>query len=109
MIFNNLNKGNKSDVDDEEPSKYNQREVSYEEGANIAAELKVLFIETSAKTGHNVNCAFFGLFLLFFSFYFVNQLIVNETTGIVREVLKTRDALPFTNKQKDNKKRCVLA
>ncbi|CAO3701341.1 unnamed protein product [Rhizopus microsporus] len=40
--------GNKSDLSD-------KREVTVEEGEKRAKELHVMFIETSAKAGHNVN------------------------------------------------------
>lgn len=38
-----------------------EREVSYCEGAQLAESLGVAFLETSAKTGDNVDSAFFGL------------------------------------------------
>eukprot|EP01029_Cantina_marsupialis_P021384 TRINITY_DN510751_c0_g1_i1.p1 TRINITY_DN510751_c0_g1~~TRINITY_DN510751_c0_g1_i1.p1 ORF type:complete len:286 (+),score=56.78 TRINITY_DN510751_c0_g1_i1:26-859(+) len=44
--------GNKSDLDE------NKRVVSYEEGEKLASELKLPFIETSAKTNHNVDKMF---------------------------------------------------
>merc|ERR1712217_633708 len=42
--------GNKTDLD--------RREVSYEEGAQFARDNGLIFCETSAKTGHNVEEAF---------------------------------------------------
>merc|ERR1712050_352250 len=42
--------GNKSDLD--------RREVSYEEGAWFARQNGLFFLETSAKTGQNVDAAF---------------------------------------------------
>ena len=46
--------GNKKDLEDE-------RQVSYEEGALLAKSVGAAFIETSAKTGENVDKAFFGM------------------------------------------------
>jgi Ras-related protein Rab-2A len=43
--------GNKSDLDE-------RRQVSYEEGERFAKENDLIFIETSAKTSHNVDEAF---------------------------------------------------
>ncbi|KAI8644002.1 ras family-domain-containing protein [Parasitella parasitica] len=43
--------GNKTDLDD-------KRDVTTEEGEKKAKELKVMFIETSAKGGHNVKMLF---------------------------------------------------
>ncbi|KAI8892933.1 ras family-domain-containing protein [Globomyces pollinis-pini] len=43
--------GNKSDLGD-------KREITSEEGEKRANELKVMFIETSAKTGYNVQALF---------------------------------------------------
>ncbi|KAL4482537.1 hypothetical protein ABPG72_005780 [Tetrahymena utriculariae] len=43
--------GNKSDLE-------SQREVTYEEGQQLAKEHNMLFIETSAKTKHNVEQTF---------------------------------------------------
>ena len=37
---------------------YNRRQVSFEEGQNLAKEHKLLFLETSAKTAYNVQEAF---------------------------------------------------
>lgn len=42
--------GNKSDLD--------RREVSFEEGAWFARQNGLFFLETSAKTGQNVEAAF---------------------------------------------------
>eukprot|EP00331_Platyophrya_macrostoma_P020890 CAMPEP_0176475896 /NCGR_PEP_ID=MMETSP0127-20121128/43854_1 /TAXON_ID=938130 /ORGANISM="Platyophrya macrostoma, Strain WH" /LENGTH=149 /DNA_ID=CAMNT_0017871529 /DNA_START=208 /DNA_END=654 /DNA_ORIENTATION=+ len=44
--------GNKSDLT-------NEREVSYEEGEKFAKKNNLMFLETSAKTAHNVEQAFF--------------------------------------------------
>ncbi|ORX83618.1 ras family protein [Anaeromyces robustus] len=43
--------GNKSDLDD-------KRQVSTEEGEEKAREFNAMFMETSAKAGHNVNALF---------------------------------------------------
>jgi GTPase SAR1 family protein len=43
--------GNKCDLDE-------RRQVSYEEGERFAKENDLIFIETSAKTSHNVDEAF---------------------------------------------------
>ena len=43
--------GNKNDLND-------KREVSYEEGEAYAKAHKMLFLEASAKTGHNINAIF---------------------------------------------------
>ncbi|KAJ1952267.1 GTPase Ryh1, partial [Dipsacomyces acuminosporus] len=43
--------GNKTDLGD-------KREVSTEEGENKARDLNVMFMETSAKAGHNVKALF---------------------------------------------------
>ena len=44
--------GNKLDLE-------NKREVSYEEGKNFAEENNLLFFETSAKEGNNIQEIFF--------------------------------------------------
>ena len=44
--------GNKLDLED-------KREVSYEEGKNFAEENNLLFFETSAKEGNNIQEIFF--------------------------------------------------
>ena len=44
--------GNKIDLE-------NKREVSYEEGKNFAEENNLLFFETSAKEGNNIQEIFF--------------------------------------------------
>ena len=44
--------GNKIDLE-------NKREVSYEEGKNFAEENELLFFETSAKEGNNIQEIFF--------------------------------------------------
>ncbi|SCU86197.1 LAMI_0D00848g1_1 [Lachancea mirantina] len=46
--------GNKSDLEDE-------RQVSFEEGANLAKQFNAPFLETSAKQAINVEDAFYGL------------------------------------------------
>lgn len=46
--------GNKSDLEDE-------RQVSYEEGVNLAKQFNAPFLETSAKQAINVEESFFGL------------------------------------------------
>ncbi|CCJ31387.1 unnamed protein product, partial [Pneumocystis jirovecii] len=43
--------GNKTDLN-------NKRQVTTEEGEKMAKELKTMFMETSAKTGHNVKALF---------------------------------------------------
>lgn len=43
--------GNKTDLND-------KRQVTSEEGERRAKELKIMFIETSAKAGHNVKTLF---------------------------------------------------
>ena len=43
--------GNKADLGEE-------REVTTEEGVDLAASLKMSFLEASAKSSHNVNLAF---------------------------------------------------
>ena len=43
--------GNKSDMEE-------KRQVSFADGQNMAKELKVLFMETSAKTGYNIRKLF---------------------------------------------------
>jgi len=45
--------GNKKDLE-------NDREVSYEEGANYAKSVGAFFLETSALTGENLGQAFVG-------------------------------------------------
>ena len=44
--------GNKIDLE-------NKREVSYEEGKNLAEENELLFFETSVKEGNNIQEIFF--------------------------------------------------
>ena len=39
--------GNKSDLE-------NERQISIEEGEELALSLKCFYLETSAKTGHNI-------------------------------------------------------
>lgn len=43
--------GNKSDLSD-------KRQVSYEEGSQLAQQLNIKFIETSAKNSNNIDSAF---------------------------------------------------
>ena len=47
--------GNKADLANEEPG---MRKVTVEEAADYAKKHNLLFMETSAKTGHNVKEAF---------------------------------------------------
>eukprot|EP01084_Bolivina_argentea_P260343 439629_1 len=50
--------GNKCDVDDNCNDTRLVRQVSFQQGANLAKSWNIPFIETSAKTGHNVYKAF---------------------------------------------------
>ncbi|MFW9900023.1 MAG: GTP-binding protein [Candidatus Thorarchaeota archaeon] len=58
--------GNKIDLEDE-------RVVSTEEGENIAQKLNLSYIETSAKTGENINDAFKMLALLMIKQYVITE------------------------------------
>jgi Ras family. len=50
--------GNKADLVEEDPS---LRKVTIEEATDFARKYNLLFMETSAKTGHNVKEAFESL------------------------------------------------
>ena len=58
--------GNKIDLND-------QRVVTFEEGENIAKRLGLTYIETSAKTGENINDAFRMLALQIVKNYIVTE------------------------------------
>jgi hypothetical protein len=62
-------------------SKLIQREVSLEEGEAKAKEIKVLFIETSAKTGNNVKQMF--------------RLIAQHLPGIEDKVEANKSNIPI--------------
>jgi Ni2+-binding GTPase involved in maturation of urease and hydrogenase len=80
--------GNKTDLAD-------KRQVSTEEGEQKAKELNVMFIETSAKAGHNVKQVkplFFGCSILFssfvynfnYSFYYFSKSYSDESPQLYR-------------------------
>ncbi len=58
--------GNKIDLKDE-------REVELQEGSNLAEKLGLTYIETSAKTGENINDAFKMLALLMIKRYVITE------------------------------------
>ena len=57
--------GNKTDLAD-------KRQVSTEEGEQKAKELNVMFIETSAKAGHNVKQVIFFCCLILLGIFLYN-------------------------------------
>ena len=95
--------GNKNDLED-------KREVKYEEGEKFAKSHNMIFLETSAKTGNNVNDIFLK------SVRQINQNIIdnkydleNEACGIRQGMKKESFILKednFPNKKKNKKKCC---
>lgn len=55
MFFSPRKKGNKADC------KYAERVIRKEDGEKLAKEYSVAFMETSAKSGQNVDLAFMAI------------------------------------------------
>ena len=90
--------GNKNDLND-------RREVQYEEGAEFAKKRNMIFLETSAKTGNNIDKIFEK------SVKKIDQNIIdnkydldNENCGI-RKGLKTESFVLSVEKAKEKKKK----
>ena len=90
--------GNKNDLND-------KREVQYEEGEEIAKKKNMIFLETSAKTGNNIDKIFEK------SVKKIDQNIIdnkydldNENCGI-RKGLKTESFVLSVEKTKEKKKK----
>ena len=90
--------GNKNDLND-------KREVQYEEGAEFAKKRNMIFLETSAKTGNNIDNIFQR------SVKQIDQNIIdnkydldNENCGI-RKGLKTESFVLSVEKAKEKKKK----
>ena len=76
--------GNKSDK--------NGREVTYEEGDNVAKECGFCFIEMSAKTDINIKEGF--------------QILIEEMYKVFGKKLKSEKIEIISNRNNDNKKKC---
>ena len=90
--------GNKNDLND-------KREVQYEEGEEFAKKKNMIFLETSAKTGNNIDKIFEK------SVKKIDQNIIdnkydldNENCGI-RKGLKTESFVLSVEKAKEKKKK----
>jgi len=70
--------GNKKDSED-------QRDVSYEEASNFAKENGLIFLETSAKTGENVEEAFLKTAKLIFQSVQDGSVDVSTDAGITKK------------------------
>jgi len=70
--------GNKKDSED-------QRDVSYEEASNFAKENGLIFLETSAKTGENVEEAFLKTAKLIFQSVQDGSVEVSTDAGITKK------------------------
>jgi Ras-related protein Rab-2A len=89
--------GNKNDLE-------NERQVSYEEGENFAKENGLLFLETSAKTAHNIVEAFnLSAMKILNNIPKNGEKIPKENIKIEKEE-NNKDVIK--NKKQDNKKGC---
>lgn len=82
--------GNKIDL------KYD-RIVSYEDGKNVAKDNNFLFVETSAKTGENINDVFQKLFDNIVNNFEVKK---NEENNFTLKELKEKEIAIITKKEK---------
>ena len=92
--------GNKNDLKD-------RREVQYEEGAEFAKKRNMIFLETSAKTGNNINSIFDKT---------VNQIdkniidniydLSNENCGIRQGIREGSFVLSVEQTKKKKKRKC---
>ena len=92
--------GNKSDLE-------NNRQISYDEGKNLADKNNFIFLETSAKTGKNIN-DIFELSVKNIDENIKNNVydLNNDSCGI-REGLAKNDSFTIkSNEKKTTKKKC---
>ena len=92
--------GNKNDLN-------NKREVQYEEGAEFARKKNMIFLETSAKTGENVNDIFDLSVKQIDKNIMENKYDLNNENCGIRKGLKTESfVLSVKESKKKKKKKC---
>ena len=94
--------GNKNDLND-------KREVQYEEGAEFAQKRNMIFLETSAKTGNNINDIFEKSIKQIDKNIMDNKYdLTNENCGIRKGIENNRESfvLSVEKSKKKKKKKC---
>lgn len=86
--------GNKADLDD-------KREVSTEQGEEKAKNLGIAFMETSAKTSHNVDNVFNQT-----CEHIVKNILSKKIDDGFDDLIMEKDATNITNLKQNNKKKC---
>ena len=104
--------GNKYDLTD-------QRQITYEEALNYSNNKNLLFFECSAKSGYNINYAFYSSFLLLpcFANMFNDEMLknrhnlvsefINSNSPAEKQIEEEKDAKKIENKEdlKENKEK----